>query len=169
MRKRALASLLAATIAATSPAFAGDSMSPSESASMIAAISIVAPFFLAGSAVTAATQSVKESPSLARPDKVRPVKAMPLPPMRVASKRKLDGDTDEVVLVPLNARSDTEQAVLRFPVMKNSPAESMTFGDVVTFMPASEANGWWVKSETGKNLAYVPTTSTAQLSGSRAL
>lgn len=169
MKIRALALLLASTFTAVSPALAGDAKSPSESASRIAAILIVAPFFLTASAVTGAVHSVKESPSLARPDRVQPVKATPLPPMRIASKGKFDGDTDEVALVPLDARSDGEQAVLRFPAMKNSPAESMTVGDIVTFIPAGEANGWWVKSETGKNMAYVPTTSTAQLSGSKVL
>src|SRR5438132_513464 len=97
------------------------------------------------------------------------VTARRLPPMRITEKRKLKGDGDEVVLVPLNARFAGDKTVLRFPAMKDSPARSFNFGEVVTLVPAGDANGWWVRADGGKNLAYVPTSSTAQLTNSKAL
>jgi hypothetical protein len=159
----------AALIACATPARAGENLNPSEQVVMVAVVSAAIPFLLASYGVQKVATAVKESPSMNRRVKSPLVKAQPLPTMRVAEVRKLEDAGDEVILVPLDAQFAGNKTVLQFPAMKDSPAGSFSFGQVVTLMPAGDANGWWVTTEGGQNIAYVPTTSTAQLAGSRAL
>lgn len=169
MNKRTIGSLATAMIFAVSPVIAGAPLTPSEKATLIGVVSIASPLLLTSALVTEVERSMKHDPSPGNAGESTSVKAKPLPPMRVAEKISHQGDGDEVVLKPLDARFGGERTVLRFPAMNGSPADSMDAGDVVTFTPAGEANGWWVKSEAGANLAYIPTASTSKLSGTKAL
>lgn len=169
MNKCAIASLAAIMIVATSPATGGEAKTPSDKAGRIVVISIALPFVLGSAAVFVVNDSLKGDSSSGDPDKGGQVKAEPLPPMRVAAKKKIQAGGDEITLVHVDGFVGGEPTILRFPAVHGSPANLMSAGDVVTFTPAGEANGWWVKSEDGNNLAYVPTSSTAKLSGSKAL
>jgi hypothetical protein len=169
MNKRTIASWATAMIFSISPVIAGSPLTPSEKATLIGVASIASPLLLASALITGVKGSMKQDPSPGNADESTSLKAKPLPPMRVVEKINHQGDGDEVVLTPLDERFGGERTVLRFPAMNGSPANSMDAGDVVTFIPAGEANGWWAKSEAGNNLAYVPTASTAKLSGTKVL